>query len=167
MNQKIKTLTLIIALSLTPSLYSKEEKQKESFKELFKNAKTKSNNKETDPSRFKSKFKKQRKTDNTSVAKLLKEVKTSKYKPTDTLENDISKIKRRLTINFNKLPKEELSTKVSMLISKEGKMNYKIIKKSKNKDFNRKIEKFLNKEKIKNFPNSKKEEIEIILNFQE
>lgn len=138
---------------------------------------------EENESRFKSKFQELKKSDNSKVSKLLSEVKTTSNKNHLTVKDIINDItipsenqNKKETIEFiqykiqksyNKLKKSELTNKVLITIEKNGKMKYKIIKKSGYKIFDEKIKKMLDKETKNKTINNSKEEINIVMKFRE
>lgn len=164
---------------------SRSNKQKANFKSLFANVKTKAKKvaskdvnavkENSDPSRFKSKFQKQRKTDNTSVSKLLSDVKTSTNKPRQVVNNKgeqhpyFSKISQILTDKWNKKYLEKgLKAKVLVMISNDGKLlSYSFIKYSYNSRYDESLKEFLEEQKNVIFPTHNiNNKVDIILNFE-
>jgi hypothetical protein len=147
---------------------SRSAKQNNNVKSLFANVKTNTktvieqevNNvtKSTVASRFKSKFEKQRKSSDTSVSKLLDNVKTkAKIKPsTDSKYNNdpyFSKIYELLYSRWNPmLILEGLSAKVLVSISKNGTFSYRLMKRSGDERFDSSLREFLESQKSIKYP---------------
>lgn len=127
-----------------------------------------------DPSRFKSKFQKQKKTDNTSVSKLLSDTKTTTNKSKTASSNKgekhvyFSKIKDILWTRWNpRLLEDGLIVKVLIMITNEGKFDYRIMKYSKDNRFDESLKEFLETQKNETFPTHKiNSKVDIIINFK-
>lgn len=163
---------------------SKSDKQNADFKSLFANVKTKAKKtveKEIntakasiDPSRFKSKFEKQKKTDNSSVSKLLNDVKTTTNMPKTQAsgkgEKDeyFSKIKQILWERWNpRLLEDGLVARVLVMITNDGNFDFRIIKYSKDERFDESLKEFLESQKSEVFPTHKiNNKVDIIINFK-
>lgn len=164
---------------------SKSQKQKSvDAKSLFANVTTKAKkvvkketntvNESIDPSRFKSKFQKQKKTDNSSISKLLSDTKTTsenfkQSSPTTGEEHEyFSKIKELLSRRWNpKLLDKGLLIKVLVTITNDGKFDYRIMKYSKDERFDEQLKEFLESQKYEIFPTHKiNKEVGIITNFK-
>ncbi len=163
---------------------SKSHKQAANFKSLFANVKTKAKKtvekevntvKESiDPSRFKSKFQKQKKTDNSSVSKLLNDVKTTTNMPKTAASGKgekheyFSKIKQILWERWNpRLLEEGLGVKVLVIITNDGSFDYRIVKYSKDERFDESLKEFLESQKSETFPTHKiNTKVDIIINFK-
>ncbi|PLY04584.1 MAG: TonB C-terminal domain-containing protein [Arcobacter sp.] len=163
---------------------SKSHKQSADFKSLFAKVKTSAKKivekdvnavKESiDPSRFKSKFEKQKKTDNTSVSKLLNDVKTTTNMPKIAAsgkgeENEyFSKIKQILWERWNpRLLEDGLEIKVLVMITNSGSFDFRIMKYSKDERFDESLKEFLESQKSEIFPTHKiNTKVDIIINFK-
>lgn len=163
---------------------STSAKPKADFKSLFANVNTKSEKvvekevntvtESLDPSRFKSKFQKIKKTDNTSVSKLLNDVKTSTNVPTNSSTSNgkqdeyFSKIKEILWKRWNPVLLEPgLVVKVLVMISKEGSFDYRIMKYSDNQRFDESLKEFLETQINEEFPRPNlNSNVDIIVNFK-
>ena len=163
---------------------SNSHKQTADFKSLFANVKTKSKKivekdvnttkKSIDPSRFKSKFEKQKKTDNSSVSKLLNDVNTATNMPKTAASGEgeeheyFSKIKQILWERWNpRLLEEGLSVKVLVMITNSGSFDYRIIKYSSDERFDESLKEFLDAQKGENFPTHNiNTKVDIIINFK-
>lgn len=164
---------------------SKSAKQKSvDAKSLFAKVKTKAKKvvekevntvKETiDPSRFKSKFQKQKKTDNTNVSKLLNDTKTATNMPKTSSSGKgekheyFSKIKEILWQRWNpRLLEEGLIVKVLVMITNDGRFDYRIMKYSKDERFDESLKEFLETQKNESFPTHKiNTKVDIIINFK-
>lgn len=153
-------------------------------KSLFAKVKTKAKKvvkKETntvkesiDPSRFKSKFQKQRKTDNLSVSKLLNDTKTTTnmQKQSSAGKGEqheyFSKIQEILWQRWNpKLLESGLKIKVLVIITSDGRFDYRIMKYSKDERFDQLLKEFLESQKNEKFPTHKiNTKVDIITNFK-
>lgn len=139
------------------------------FKSLFANVKTKAKKtvekevnavrENIDPSRFKSKFQKQRKSDNTSVSKLLSDVKTSTNRPKviSTSKGETheyySKIKDILWERWTpRLLENGLKVEVLVMITKAGKFDFRIKKYSNDPRFDESLKEFLQAQRSESFP---------------
>lgn len=163
---------------------SKADKKSTNFKSLFANVKTKAKviplkdvntaKESLDPSRFRSKFEKQKKTDNSSVSKLLSDVKTTTNMPKTQVSGSgeeheyFSKIKQILWERWNpRLLIEGLEVKVLVIITNDGTFDYRIIKYSKDERFDESLKEFLESQKNENFPTHKiNTKVDIIINFK-
>lgn len=163
---------------------SRSSKQKADFKSLFANVKTtakKVEEKEVnavkeslDPSRFKSKFQKQKKTDNSTVSKLLKDVKTTTNLPSNSSTSNgeedeyFSKIKEILWQRWNpRLLESGLIVKVLVMISSSGEFDYRIMKYSNDQRFDESLKEFLESQLSEQFPRPKiNSKVDIIVNFK-
>ena len=163
---------------------SRSAKQKADFKSLFANVKTtakkvveKDTNvvkKSLDPSRFKSKFQKQKKTDNSNVSKLLKDVKTTTNLPTNSSSSNgehdeyFSKIKEILWQRWTpSLLEPGLVVKVLVMISSSGEFDYRIMKYSNDPRFDESLKEFLESQLSEQFPRPKiNSKVDIIVNFK-
>lgn len=127
-----------------------------------------------DPSRFKSKFQKQKKTDNSSVSKLLSDVKTTTNMPKNNASAKgetheyFSKVKEILWQRWNpRLLEEGLVVKVLVMITNSGKFDYRIVKYSKDERFDESLKEFLESQKNEAFPTHKiNTKVDIIINFK-
>jgi len=127
-----------------------------------------------DPSRFKSKFQKQKKTDNVSVSKLLNDTKTSTNRPKTTSSNKgdkheyFSKIKDILWSRWNpRLLEDGLRVKVLVMITNDGRFDYRIMRYSKDSRFDESLKEFLEAQKNESFPTHKiNSKVDIIINFK-
>lgn len=163
---------------------SSSAKQKADFKSLFADVKTTAKKVEEkdvntvkeslDPSRFKSKFEKQKKTDNTSVSKLLKDVKTATNLPSNSSTSNgeqdeyFSKIKEILWKRWNPVLLDSgLVVKVLVMISSDGSFDYRIMKYSDNQRFDESLKEFLETQVGESFPRPKiNSKVDIIVNFK-
>lgn len=163
---------------------SRSHKQKADFKSLFANVSTKSVKvekkrvntvtKSLDPSRFKSKFEKQKKSDNVSVSKILNDVKTTTNRPTNMASKKgkeheyFSKIKEILWQRWNpRLLNEGLEVKVLVMITNNGKFDYRIMKYSNEERFDQSLKEFLNTQINEIFPpHDIGSKVDIIINFK-
>lgn len=163
---------------------SKSHKQAADFKSLFakvstkavkKTVKTTNTVKESiDPSRFKSKFQKQKKTDNSSVSKLLNDSKTTTNMPKTSSSGKgekheyFSKIKEILWQRWNpRLLESGLFVKVLVMITNDGKFDYRVMKYSKDERFDQSLKEFLTSQKNESFPTHKiNTKVDIIINFK-
>ncbi|WP_321311814.1 TonB C-terminal domain-containing protein [Halarcobacter sp.] len=163
---------------------SRSSKQKADFKSLFANVKTTAKKVEEkdvnavkeslDPSRFKSKFQKQKKTDNNTVSKLLKDVKTTTNLPSNSSTSNgeedeyFSKIKEILWQRWNpKLLESGLVVKVLVMISSSGQFDYRIMKYSNDQRFDESLKEFLESQINEQFPRPKiNSKVDIIVNFK-
>ena len=163
---------------------SKSHKQAADFKSLFakvstkavkKTEKTTNTVKESiDPSRFKSKFQKQKKTDNSSVSKLLNDSKTTTNMPKTSSSGKgekheyFSKVKEILWQRWSpKLLEEGLVVKVLIMITNSGNFDYRIIKYSRDERFDESLKEFLESQKNESFPTHKiNTKVDIIINFK-
>lgn len=127
-----------------------------------------------DPSRFKSKFQKQKKTDNSSVSKLLNDIKTTTNMPKTAASGKgekheyFSKIKQLLWERWNpRLLEEGLVVKVLVIITNSGNFDYRIIRYSKDERFDESLKEFLKSQKNEAFPTHKiNTKVDIIINFK-
>ncbi len=147
---------------------SKVVKKKSNLKSLFANVKTKAKKVSTKKvstvkqnsvsSRFKSKFEKERKVDSLKISELNNKKRTSNNKNIATQsknENDpyFSKIYQILssrwkpTIFYN-----DLSAKVLVSISTNGRFSYQFVQFSNNIGFDEQLKSFLNEEMLKSYP---------------
>ncbi|WP_428025722.1 energy transducer TonB [Arcobacter sp.] len=137
-------------------------KQQNSVKSLFANVKDTSENiiensvnnvvKSEVASRFKAKFEKQRKTEKLSVNSLLNNVKSkSSVLPSNESKNSIdpyySKIYELLAQRWNPMMVgDDLFAKVLVIITNDGKFDYKFLKYSGNEVFDKSLTSFLNEQ---------------------
>ena len=161
-------------------------KQKTNLKSLFANVKTKATKvskkkilnvkQSTISSRFKSKFEKEKKSNNLILSDLL-EKKTKKIITTNKVmmsksENEqdpyFSKIYQMLSNRWNPIIfSDNLTAKVLVSISNNGKFSYKFIQYSTNVGFDEQLKEFLDKESFKTYPvNKSKKKINIEILFQ-
>ncbi len=181
--KKVAKKTLEKEQEIVKKSTSKTNKQSADFKSLFANVKVKTDKvvkKDTnaveasiDPSRFKSKFQKQKKSNNSSVSKLLSDIKTTTNLPKNSSAKGethkyFSKIKEILWQRWNpKLLEEGLIVKVLVTITNNGVFDYRIVKYSNDIRFDESLKEFLQSQKEESFPihniNSK---VDIIINFK-
>lgn len=164
---------------------SRSHKQKAvDAKSLFANVKTKAVKKtekvvttakeSIDPSRFKSKFQKQKKTDNTNVSKLLNDTKTTTNMPKTSSSGKgekhkyFSQIKEILWQRWNpRLLEPGLVVKVLVMITNDGRFDYRIMKYSSDERFDESLKEFLEIQKNESFPTHKiNTKVDIIINFK-
>ncbi len=183
--RKVAKKTVVKQQEIVKKSTSKSSKEKAvNAKSLFANVKTKAKKvveKETntvkesiDPSRFKSKFQKQKKTDNTNVSKLLNDTKTTtkmqKQSSSGTGEKHeyFSKVQEILWQRWNpRLLEPGLIVKVLVIITNDGRFDYRIIKYSKDERFDQLLKEFLESQKNESFPTHKiNTKVDIITNFK-
>jgi len=127
-----------------------------------------------DPARYKADFQKQKKTDNSSVSKLLSDVKTTTNIPKNNVSAKgetheyFSKVKEILWQRWNpRLLEEGLVVKVLVMITNDGKFDYRIVKYSKDERFDESLKEFLESQKNEAFPTHKiNTKVDIIINFK-
>lgn len=160
---------------------SKTNKQHTSVKSLFANVEDKNDKVVDEPvnnvvtsevsSRFKAKFEKQRKSENLSVSSILSSVKSkaSVMPSSQTSENSdpyYSKIYELLAKRWNPmLIIDGLYAKVLVIITNDGKFDYKFLKYSGNESFDNSLTSFLNEQVNITYPKhnkGSKTEIEVI-----
>ena len=160
---------------------SKSNKQQTSVKSLFANVADRSEKIIEEPvnnvvnsevsSRFKAKFEKERKSDSLSVSSILSNVKSkaSVMPSSQTSENSdpyYSKIYELLAQRWNPmLIIDGLYAKVLVIITNDGKFDYKFLKYSGNESFDNSLTSFLNEQVNITFPKhdkGSKTEIEVI-----
>lgn len=183
--RKVSKKTVQKKQNIVKKSTSKSNKQKTvNAKSLFAKVQTKARKvveKETstvresiDPSRFKSKFQKQKKTDNSSVSKLLNDVKTTTNMPKTAASGKgekheyFSKIKQLLWERWNpRLLEEGLVVKVLVIITNSGNFDYRIVRYSKDDRFDESLKEFLESQKNESYPTHKiNTKVDIIINFK-
>ncbi|KAB7884857.1 TonB C-terminal domain-containing protein [Poseidonibacter ostreae] len=157
--------------------------KKPDLKSLFANVKTKSKKvakkevnkvvKSIDPKRFKSKFEKQKKSSNVKLDKLLNDKKTttnvrssskSKSKESDEYFSEVSAL---LDVWVPLIREDGLMATVLVIISPNGRFDYRFTKYSGNNDFDLSLKAFLEEQKSIMYPKPKKrKKVQINVDFK-
>ena len=164
---------------------SKAHKKQANYKTLFAKVDTEAKNMQKEDiynnkaneniSRFKSKFEKLKKNKSNLVSKILTNIKTKSTNKQISFKSNkakthpyYSKIKETLEIRWNfKFPKAGYSTKVLVIITKDGVFSYTIIKSSSNYLYDELLLSFLNEQKELIFlSHNLGEKVQIIINFK-
>ncbi len=183
-NQNISK-TNIKQESILKKSSSKSYKKQANYKTLFAKVNTKSkniqkkdiyNNKASkNISRFKSRFEKIQKNKSNLVSKILKDIEIKNTNKEISFKSNkgkthpyYSKIKETLEIRWNlKFPQSGYSTKVLVIITKNGIFDYKIIKNSNNYLYDELLLEFLDEQKELAFLNHNLgANVKIIINFK-
>ncbi len=171
--------------SIVKKSTSKAHKKQANYKTLFAKVDTSSSNIKKEDiynnkaskniSRFKSKFLKQKKNKSNTASKILKNIKTKSTNKQISFKSNqgkthpyYSKIKETLEIRWNlKFPKTGHSSKVLVIITKDGVFDYRTIKSSNNYLYNELLLEFLNEQKELIFlHHNLGENVKIIINFK-
>ena len=162
---------------------SKAAEKKPDLKSLFANVSTKSKKvakkevnkvvKSIDPKRFKSKFEKQKKSSNVKLDKLLNDKKTttnvrssSKSKSKESNEY-FSEVSALLDAWVPLIRQDNLAATVLVIISPNGKFNYRFSKYSGNSDFDNSLKAFLEEQKSIMYPKPKQgKKVQINVDFK-
>ncbi len=174
-----------IAKKVVKKTTSTSMKQKTNLKSLFANVKTKATKvrknkilnvkQSTISSRFKSKFEKEKKSNNVVLSKLLdKERKNTSIKKViisnskNAKDPYFSKIYQMLSNRWTPtIFSDNLTAKVLVSISNNGKFSYKFIQYSDNIGFDQQLKEFLDSESFKRYPiNKSNKKINIEILFQ-
>lgn len=157
--------------------------KKPDLKSLFANVKTKSKKvakkevnkvvKSIDPKRFKSKFEKQKKSSNVKLDKLLNDKKTttnvrssskSKSKESDEYFSEVSAL---LDVWVPLIREDGLMATVLVIISPNGRFDYRFTRYSGNNDFDLSLKAFLEEQKSIMYPKPKKrKKVQINVDFK-
>jgi hypothetical protein len=170
-----------IAKKVVKKTSSSSLKQKTDLKSLFANVKTSAKKvekkkvttvkKSSIASRFKSKFEKERQVEDLVLSELIKtksaDIKKVVLNDTSNEKDPyFSKIYQMLSSRWNPtIFSNDLQAKVLISIQNNGFFSFKFIQYSKNENFNRQLESFLNSESLKSYPanpNGKRTNIEIL-----